>query len=880
MELKGITMVFCLVALSNALFEDQVFKFDWKQSFIGQVKQAGFHTNPRTSVIVVGTAAHVLAGLDSYSGALLWRHVQEQEEVGSIRDLAVTGKYTVSVSGPGEVLYLRLWDSVTGALVQEHLVKPGREPDVVSVQNGQLVLVNYDGGEVEILQYTYDAKKLGEAEKKVVTTPFPASKMIDSLECVVSSDLVLVCAAGRGVHLLDLGEGATSWDTKDVGELRGEPLSIRGTTVEVQTSQGVVRVDTGTGAVKQDKSGVGVSVSAGCGGVVVNQACLAEGRNSNGGRYCKEFSSELEVESPSGMVSFAMVESRGKVEAAWTECEEEAWQLVLSMEDGSLLSLTPRGNLMFLREEGLAHIDLVRMVAVGQAEKFTHKSAYHGILLDPTLLLQNFLNRIKRHVSLLQSLFLAITDFRLSGGTEVRPGTGDRFGLRKVMVAMTHQGKMYGLDSGSGAVLWQRLVPGRGFALHVQRDGLTDSDAAQAALVYRHHRSTYYVLTFNPVTGQVISDEPVGLDLDQVLLLPELAQHRLQPLLLVGKDSSAVVLPSSVTPDIPSFPRLFVVTQKEGSLTGNLVTVEKGSVILSPVWSMASPGTKVVAIRTRQQEETVHSAGRVMADRSVLFKYMNPNLAVVLAEGLDSSSKTFITVQIVDMVTGKVFFSATHKKVGGPFHVVHSENWAVYTFFNEKARRTELVSLELYEGKLQSNSTMFSSIDNMVVPLVERQAYIIPVSEVTALTETITGKGITSKHLLVANSQGSVLDLPLHMVDPRRPALNTPAHLREPGIPPYIPELPMPHESILNYNQTVSGIKGILTSASGLESTVIVFVYGLDLFGTRMTPSKGFDLINPDFDYLMISAVLVVLVALSYLTRRLAQRKMLNQAWK
>jgi len=25
-----------------------------------------------------------------------------------------------------------------------------------------------------------------------------------------------------------------------------------------------------------------------------------------------------------------------------------------------------------------------------------------------------------------------------------------------------------------------------------------------------------------------------------------------------------------------------------------------------------------------------------MADRSVLFKYMNPNLAVVLAEGLDS----------------------------------------------------------------------------------------------------------------------------------------------------------------------------------------------------------------------------------------------------
>ena len=90
-------------------------------------------------------------------------------------------------------------------------------------------------------------------------------------------------------------------------------------------------------------------------------------------------------------------------------------------------------------------------------------------------------------------------------------------------------------------------------------------------------------------------------------------------------------------------------------------------------------------------------------------------------------------MQVVDLVTGRVFYSATHRKVTGPFHAVLSENWAVYTFSNEKARRTELVSLELYEGKSQHNNTMFSSIENTVVPLVERQAYILPVSEVAAL---------------------------------------------------------------------------------------------------------------------------------------------------
>ena len=33
-----------------------------------------------------------------------------------------------------------------------------------------------------------------------------------------------------------------------------------------------------------------------------------------------------------------------------------------------------------------------------------------------------------------------------------------------------------------------------------------------------------------------------------------------------------------------------------------------------------------------------------------------------------------------------------------------------------------------------------------------------------AMFQSITEKGITAKHLLVASSQGAILDLPLHMV--------------------------------------------------------------------------------------------------------------------
>ena len=144
-----------------------------------------------------------------------------------------------------------------------------------------------------------------------------------------------------------------------------------------------------------------------------------------------------------------------------------------------------------------------------------------------------------------------------------------------------------------------------------------------------------------------------------------------------------------------------------------------------PVWSFSSPGAKILHLLPKPTEEVVHSQGRVMADRSVLFKYINPNLAFVLTEGQDSSGKGFINIFLLDLVTGRTIFSANHKRVQGPYHAVHSENWVVYTYFNEKLRRGELGSLELFEGKTQTNATVFSSLHNNVSPLVERQSYVL-----------------------------------------------------------------------------------------------------------------------------------------------------------
>ncbi len=150
----------------------------------------------------------------------------------------------------------------------------------------------------------------------------------------------------------------------------------------------------------------------------------------------------------------------------------------------------------------------------------------------------------------------------------------------------------------------------------------------------------------------------------------------------------------------------------------------------------------------------------------------------------------------------------------------------------------------------------------------------------TALTDTLTEKGITTKHLLMATATGSIFDIPRHFLDPRRPSVNTPPEMREPGLPPYVPELVFPPEAILNYNQTIRRTRGIVTAPSGLESTSVVFAYGLDIYCTRVTPSKGFDLLKDDFDHYVIASVLVGLTAAAYITRKLSQRKNLKSAWK
>lgn len=88
-----------------------------------------------------------------------------------------------------------------------------------------------------------------------------------------------------------------------------------------------------------------------------------------------------------------------------------------------------------------------------------------------------------------------------------------------------------------------------------------------------------------------------------------------------------------------------------------------------------------------------------------------------------------------------------------------------------------------------------------------------------------------------------------------------------------------PH-SMITYNQTIANLKSISTVSAELESTTLVFAHGLDHFYVRLTPAGSFDLLPSDFNYEMLILLCIGFVAATVLSRGLAKRKALNEAWK
>lgn len=324
------------------------------------------------------------------------------------------------------------------------------------------------------------------------------------------------------------------------------------------------------------------------------------------------------------------------------------------------------------------------------------------------------------------------------------------------------------------------------------------------------------------------------------------------------------------------------------SSTGEAIGWTVGSSVRK-LWSFApSDGSKVVDVSGRAMHDPVASIGRVLGDRSVMYKYISPNVVLLTA-----TSATTLTVYLLDAITGTLLYTDHQRGVLTtlPHPAILSENWFAYSFSTAHSKHGmihNLIISELFESSspndrvTDSTNTTYSSFSagGVNLPYVESAAYTVS-EPLTSFSVTATSQGITTRELLAyLASSKSIIGIPRNILSASRPVDRDPSQSEaEEGLFRYQPDLVLSPNLYLSHAREVLGIKQILTSPTLLESTSMVFAFGHDVFGTQTAPSQTFDVLGKNFSKVQLSLTVVALYLGVLVMRPIVRRKTVERSW-
>lgn len=487
-----------------------------------------------------------------------------------------------------------------------------------------------------------------------------------------------------------------------------------------------------------------------------------------------------------------------------------------------------------------------------------------------------YINRLYRHTQELVRLpahLMQLPQMLLNPSSDRALIREDLVGSKSLLVA-TRNNFLISLNGLTGKVQWT-----------LDLSSVIPSDSSLRTLSCEQGRATLYtsdgsVVVANATTGLLIEHKSGSIPVAKLIELPGSPATTVLKINEDGKPEFA----SDLAPSVPDEGNAIVTLDKVGKVTGWTV-----GTTIQEVWTFSPSSGKVVDVVSRPPLDPIASIGKVLGDRSVLYKYVSPNLALLTA-----LTPTGMSVYLIDAVTGTVLHTSDHAGVLPTFPVssVISENWFAYTFTaanpETKAVTSQIVIAELYESSISndrgSSSTKanYSSFgpDNNARPHVESAAYTLS-EPISHLSVTQTAQGITSRLLLAyLPNANSIAAIPLHVLNARRPLdRDANAQEAEEGLFRYNPQLDLDPKQFLSHSRELLGIEQILTAPTLLESTSLAFAYGHDIFGTQVAPSQTFDVLGRGFKRLQLVGTVVALYLGVLALRPLVRRNVVQRGW-
>ncbi|KAI9879257.1 MAG: hypothetical protein M1830_009117 [Pleopsidium flavum] len=516
--------------------------------------------------------------------------------------------------------------------------------------------------------------------------------------------------------------------------------------------------------------------------------------------------------------------------------------------------------------------------------------------------LSAYLHRVKRHArdlkhfpawvrSLRTSIMISFSGNQV--GTKDEDLHPDNFGFRKLVIVATKNGRLMALHAADqGKIVWNIKAVDVGAG---EKWNVNSIDVNQGfALV---EGGAGELLRVNASTGEILQHQPRG-------SIPSLKTS------VSGEDRSG---------------RRVQITIDEDGRPGNLPahTFEDGTVVVShdqsgvlQGWSLSqdskprvawefvpAAGERILSAVGRPRHDPVASLGKVLGDRSVMYKYLNPNLLLITAVSDSSATATFY---LVDSISGEILYSTSHTGVDTTRSITStiSENWFTYSLWGDvsdsstahsSSKGYHLVLAELFEssipndrgplGSSPNSSSIYPSFTtdaDIPKPHAVAQAFLVQ-EEISNMAVTSTRQGITSRSLLCTlPASNAIVAIPRHVLDPRRPIDRDPTSAEaEEGLFRYSPVIEFDPKWYITHKREVMGIQKVITSPSLLESTSLVFAFGNggDVFGTRIAPSQAFDILGKGFGKVQLIGTVLALAAGVTLLAPMVRRKQIDARW-
>lgn len=349
------------------------------------------------------------------------------------------------------------------------------------------------------------------------------------------------------------------------------------------------------------------------------------------------------------------------------------------------------------------------------------------------------------------------------------------------------------------------------------------------------------------------------------------------------------------------------------------------SVVVQSLYNTTFPeNEKIAAYGIKEPYDHVASLGKVLGNRSVLYKYLNPNILAVSTIKPNKEYTSELAVYIIDTVKGSIIHHSVYEGGGESINmkpkIIQYENSIVCTFWNHGSTKlttseerdaeeeantftkgkngkntrnkkqkklqkiikkgANIVSFELYESEIENQSDLrkeFTSYEYLQ-PYIVSRSYLFD-NSILSIGVTTTRNSIPNREVIVGLDNDEMLGINSLYIDPRRKNSPPTDKDKEERLIQYHPLISTYPKHVMSTTYTVSGVEKILSNPATLESTSLVVGYGLDIFLTRRSPSNSFDVLSDTFNKPVLALTIAIVFILVIVTNQLIKKKEFKKVW-